>query len=303
MAPALKSHYLAVVGECMIELYQQEGDLFHFGFAGDVYNLAVYFARSGAVPVDMVTAVGVDSYSDRMVDRWCTEGVQARYLRCIADKMPGLYLVETDDHGERDFHYYRNDAAARYMFNGDEGLALLNNLFNYTHVYFSGITLAILHDEGRERFIELLPQLRAKDITICYDSNYRARLWPSKEVALSYFDRIMPFIDMALVSLSDNQCLYGEMDFDRCAQHYLNAGVSRVIVKEGSEGYMIVTPQKRAHFSVESIAPVDTTGAGDSFNGAYLAAIMQGDSDEVACEKAAALARQVVMHKGAIIPK
>lgn len=298
--------YLAVVGECMIELYQQESELFHFGFAGDVYNVAVYFARSidkSVAAVDMLTAIGVDNYSNRMVDFWCSEGVQSRYLRCIADKMPGLYLVETDEHGERDFHYYRSDAAARYMFNDDPGLALLQNLFHYTHIYFSGITLAILKEEGRERFLDLLPKLKKRGITICYDSNYRMRLWPSRNIALDYFNRVLPFIDIALPSLSDNQCLYGDSDFEACADRYLNAGAKRVIVKEGAEGYMIATPEKRKHFSVDPVTPVDTTGAGDSFSGAYLAAIIQGDSDEIACQKAAQLARQVVLHKGAIIPR
>lgn len=298
----MPSKYLATIGECMLEFYQETGNHFHLGFAGDVYNVAVYFARSTAVPVDMVTAVGIDPYSNRMVDAWCSEGVQARYLRCLADRMPGLYLVETDEAGERDFYYYRSDSAARYMFNGNEGLALLQHLFDYSHVYFSGITLAILNDEGREQFLEFLPELRKKGIIVCYDTNYRSRLWPSKEMALDYFDRVLPFVDIALPSLSDNYYLYGDADFNACADRYLNAGAKRVIVKEGADGYMIATPEKRAHFAVDPIKPVDTTGAGDSFNGAYLAALIEGDSDELACQKAAALARKVVLHKGAIIP-
>jgi 2-dehydro-3-deoxygluconokinase len=49
------------------------------------------------------------------------------------------------------------------------------------------------------------------------------------------------------------------------------------------------------------VAPVDTTGAGDSFNGTYLAARLTGESPEAAARRAHAVAGKVIRHYGALV--
>lgn len=294
---------LAVVGECMLELHECENDTFCMGYAGDVYNVAVYFSHiaGDTLDVDFITAVGTDRYSNAMMDEWRKHGVRARHARRIDDRMAGLYLIETDEIGERDFHYYRSEAAARHMFDGEEGAVLLNQLAKYDYVYFSGITLAILHNECRDKFLAKLAELKNCGVIICFDTNYRSKLWPSREVAQTFFNLAMSFVDIALPSFTDINHLFGDTDLASCADRFLEAGAKKVILTDGDKSYMIATADKQTLHPVTAVSAVDTTGAGDSFNGAYIAAIMQGDSDEVACEKAATLAGEVVQHRGAII--
>ncbi|MBJ6911804.1 sugar kinase, partial [Vibrio cholerae] len=48
---------------------------------------------------------------------------------------------------------------------------------------------------------------------------------------------------------------------------------------------------------------VDTTSAGDSFNGGFLSAYLAGADLATACQRGNALAGTVIQHRGAIIPK
>lgn len=296
---------LAVIGECMLEFYHVNEENFHLGFAGDVFNMAYYFAQlaEAGMTVDMITALGRDPYSQKMIKTWASYGVRGHLTRFIDDKLPGLYLVETDEYGERDFIYYRENAAARYMFEGTDGVALLNQLSTFDVIYFSGITLAILKEPYREGFLNRLRELKQAGVKIVFDCNYRARLWPSIEVAQACVNLVIPFVDIALPSFGDSNLLFGDHTLGDCVNRYLSAGVSKVIASEGEKGYMIATPESQQYYNIEGVKPVDTTGAGDSFSGAYVAGMMAGMDDVSACERASKLSREVVKHKGAIVSR
>ncbi len=294
---------LAAIGECMLEMSRNSDTLFKLGFAGDVYNMSVYFARCAKdhARVDFMSAVGSDRYSERLLDEMRNQRVGAEHVRILQGRMSGLYLVENDAAGERDFYYYRSDAAARDMFEGDLGDALLANLLDYEYVYFSGITLAILKKESRDKFLAQLAELKQKNKVICFDSNYRQRLWDSKEQAQAYYNKVLPLIDIALLSVADAAALYDDCGFDACVERYLEAGAQKVIATAAEHGYMLATTKLRQRTEVEPVKVVDATGAGDAFNGAFLAALICGERDEIACQKAAALARKVIQAKGAIV--
>ena len=294
---------LAVVGECMLEFYHMTDAQYHLGFAGDVFNMAYYFAyaSAGKLTVDMVSAVGADPYSQKMLKTWSSYGVRGDLTRIIHDRLPGLYLVETDEHGERDFIYYRENAAARYMFEGSEGTTLLNQLLTFDAVYFSGITLAILKAPFREKFLHKLRELHERGVVVIFDCNYRPRLWPSVEVAQACINLVMPYVHIARPSLGDCHLLFGDNSIDQCVDRYLERGVKKVIASESDKGYMIASSECRQFYPVEPVKAVDTTGAGDAFSGAYVAGFMRGLDDETACEQAAQLSARVVQNKGAIV--
>ena len=109
---------VACIGECMIEMKQaqgaQGGGLFARGYGGDTLNTAVYLARLG-VDVDYLTALGDDALSDEMIAGWNAEGVGIRRVVRLSGKLPGLYLIQTDERGERRFFHWRENSAARML--------------------------------------------------------------------------------------------------------------------------------------------------------------------------------------------
>ncbi len=304
--PASASPRIASIGECMIELRHLGDDRLELAFGGDTFNTAVYLLRAGraqGLRVDYATALGDDPYSAAMRAFFAREGVGTGLVATLKDRLPGLYAIRTDAHGERSFYYWRREAAARDMFAGDAGSALAERLAGYDWLYLSGITLSILDEPARKRLTDALDAARARGARVAFDSNYRPRGWENADAACRTFAAVLERVDLALPTFGDEQALHGDADPRATIRRLHAAGVAEIAIKNG---------EKAAHVSdrgailgvppVEVRNVVDTTAAGDAFNGGYLAARIAGLSIEAAARHAHRLAAAVVQHRGAIIP-
>jgi len=171
---------VALIGECMIELQEIEPGVTKQTFGGDTLNTAVYLARMARympLRVDYVTALGTDSFSSAMKVFWEAEGVGSDLVLCREGELPGLYYIQLDASGERRFSYWRGEAAAKRCFESAGSDALLAALGNYDTLYLSGISIAILTDLSRKRLFARLAELAGAGKKICFDYNYRPKLW------------------------------------------------------------------------------------------------------------------------------
>ena len=88
----------------------------------------------------------------------------------------------------------------------------------------------------------------------------------------------------------------------RQLDRYAALGVREVALTAGAGGAWLRTPEGDAHVPAPATHVVDTSGAGDSFNGAYLAARLQGAAPHAAAAAGLRLAARVVAAPGALIP-
>lgn len=293
------------IGECMVELRAGEGagDTFARSYAGDAYNTAVYLKRSlPQALVQFLTATGDDAASTAMRGAWRLQCIDAELAFTVAGATPGLYLIETDPAGERRFHYWRKDSAAQHW------LALLltrgeSALWGADLVYISGISLAILKPEHRTQAIALLARLKGHVGRIAFDPNLRLSLWESPEAARTTIATALRLADIALPSTEDLRLLY-EVESPDAQLDLLEArGAREVALTLGSDGCIVSVANKRIRISAVAASQVaDTSGAGDSFNGGYLALRLQGGSVQDAAGFGLAVASRVVSHHGAIVP-
>ncbi len=298
---------VAAIGECMLELSPKGGDDFHLGYAGDTLNATVYFCRSRAtqhVNIDYFTVLGDDRFSDKMIANFQQEGIGTSQILRLSGQLPGLYLIENDELGERSFYFYRSTAAARRLFDKSNAAQLTQQLLHYDVIYFSGITVAILPIDAQKRFLHCLKLARDKNITICFDNNYRPKLWQDALQAKKIFNDILEYVNIGLPSFDDAKLLYGDRDPQMTAMRWHEAGVKEVVVKRGKYGYLLSTHDYQQWVDVAPVQRVvDTTAAGDSFNGAYLSARLAGKSMREAGVCGAKMAETVIGYAGAIIPK
>lgn len=292
---------VACIGECMIELKQAEGRLYSRGYGGDTLNTAVYLARLG-VKVDYITALGDDSLSDEMIAGWAAEGVGTQQVARLSGKLPGLYMIQTDDKGERRFFHWRENSAARGLMELPKTSAILDALANYDVVYLSAITLSLYGADGRARLIAALGRARQRGARVAFDTNFRARGWPDLDIARAAYCDAFEAADIVLASTEDLLPLFaGESNKGMMAR----ISSPEVVLKLSESASMLRFNGVVHEVRVEPVTTpvVDTTAAGDSFAAAYIAARLTGADPIEAARAGHRLAGVVVCHPGAIIPR
>ncbi|MDA5488083.1 sugar kinase [Yersinia kristensenii] len=307
----MTSKNIAVIGECMIELSQKGSDLSR-GFGGDTLNTAVYVARQVSkhnLNVHYVTALGTDSFSNEMLAAWQQENIDTSLIQRLDNKLPGLYVIETDSTGERTFYYWRNDAAARFWLTSPQADEICQRLEKFDYLYLSGISLAILDSASRQRLLTLLRACRANGGKVIFDNNYRPRLWQSKEETQQAYRDMLTCTDIAFLTLDDEDMLWGEKPIEQVIERTQNLGVSEIVIKRGADSCIVwVKEGFEAHqYDVPAVKlpkdkVVDTTAAGDSFSAGYLAVRLTGGSAHDAAVRGHLTASTVIQYRGAIIP-
>jgi 2-dehydro-3-deoxygluconokinase len=293
----------ACLGECMIELVERPDGTLTRGFGGDTLNTALYLARLG-VPTAYVTALGTDPFSDELLDAWQAEGIDTGAVPRLPGRLPGLYLIQTDPAGERRFHYWRDSAPVRQLFDLPQTPAIEAALLASGLIYLSGVTLSLFGDGGREQLFDTLARARRGGATVAFDSNFRPRGWPDRQVARQVYDRMVRAADIVLASVEDYQLLHDAMDAGQLADLLLAAGVPEIVVKLAEPACRVIAGGVDAVVRGTPVADVvDTTAAGDSFSAGYIAARRAGAAAVAAARAGHRLAGVVVRHRGAIIPR
>jgi 2-dehydro-3-deoxygluconokinase len=287
----------------MIELSLPEAGAPCVGIAGDTYNTAVYLKRSApAIEVAYVTALGTDPLSERILAAFRAEGIASGLIERRPDRVPGLYAISTDAAGERSFTYWRNQSAARTLFDPAE-VVTPGALEGFDLVYFSGITLAVLYPPARDLLAVALARVRARGGRVAFDGNYRQRLWSGPEEARAVMGRFWALADIGLPSADDEEALWGDADAVAVRDRLVLAGVRAGAVKRGAEGPLPIGWDGPLPEFPAAARVVDTTAAGDSFNGGYLAALLTGADAPTALRAGHDLAAKVIGYPGAIIPR
>jgi 2-dehydro-3-deoxygluconokinase len=293
------------IGECMIELQRAAGGGMDYRFGGDTLNAAVYMARladPARTRVAYVTGLGVDGMSAEMLASWEREGIDTSCVQRLPDHLPGIYMIELDPSGERRFHYWRKDSAARHWMAAPDAGKVLAQLAQARMVYLSGISMAILSPGDRERLIATLAQCRAHGGTVVFDNNYRPRLWESADTARAVYRRVLAHTDIALLTLDDEHALYGIESPRAVVERTRGYGVNEVVVKCGAEPAVVWAGGQLHEVAPRPVADVvDTTAAGDSFGAAYMAARLAGREPAAAARAGHVLAGAVIRQRGAII--
>jgi 2-dehydro-3-deoxygluconokinase len=296
---------VACIGECMVELTlpRDEADAGRIGFAGDTLNAAVYLKRSApGIEVAYVTALGTDPLSERMLGFFAAEGLDTGLIERRPDRAPGLYAISLDARGERSFTYWRDSSAARTLF-APPAAVTPDRLAGFDLIYLSGITLAILSPAARGMLGGFLSGYRVRGGRVAFDSNYRPRLWPDAATARREIGALWAVTDIGLPSVDDEMALWGDPDADAVLARLRAAGVARGALKRGADGPLPIGPARSLPAFPPAPRVVDTTAAGDSFNGAYLAALLAGGSEADCLAGGHAMAAKVIGHPGAIIPR
>lgn len=291
------------LGEVMVELSLDGADSSRaaIGVAGDTFNTAIYLKRQAPeFAVSYGTKIGTDRFSDMILDALKSEAISTDAVLFSETHLPGLYAISTDEAGERSFLYWRDNAAYRTLFEPPQ--LDLASLSGFDVIYYSAISIAVLPQKDRERFLNWLPSYRANGGLVAFDSNYRPRLWTDRATAQTAIKKAWECCDIAMPSVDDEMALFGDANETAVIARLASWGAKSGTLKRGAEG-----PRPLGDGPAPQVAPaprvIDSTAAGDSFNAGYLAARLKGQTETKAMAAGHALAAQVVQHRGAILPR
>lgn len=286
------------LGEAMVEFNQTAGtnsDQYLRGFGGDTSNCAIAAARQGAHAA-YCTLLGRDPFGDLLLDLWRQEGVDTSTVGRREDAATAIYFVTHNERGHT-FTYYRKDSAASRMMPADlPGEAL--EATKILHV--SGITLAV-SASMRDTAMAAIARMRKAGRQVSFDTNLRLKLWPL-ETAREAIHAALKLSDIVLPSLEDATALSGLSEPAAILDYYRAMGVPLVVLKCGADGVLIANPDGRWRLPGHRVLTVDATGAGDCFDGAFLAELVRGASPLEAASYANVAAALTTIGYGAVAP-
>jgi 2-dehydro-3-deoxygluconokinase len=290
------------IGECMVEFSPTSSGTYAVGFAGDTFNTAWYTRKlsdTATLEVSYLSAVGDDALSGQMTDFIQATGIQPLMAR-VPGAAPGMYMIFLSE-GERSFQYWRSQSAARHL---ADNLCALETAGEGDLLYFSGITIAILAEDARNRLLSALQAAAGRGAEIVFDPNLRPRLWQSTDEMCHWTMKAASTAGIVLPSFEDEASYFSDVNEEATAARYLAKGARLVVVKNGA-GPVLVRGADGDGFQYQPepvSAVVDTTAAGDSFNAAFLVDYMLRGKIREAVRAGCALAAHVIGSRGALVP-
>ena len=303
----MKPIRFAAIGECMLEVQANGFGPAVFAYGGDTFNTSVYLRRCSKpknIEVSYATGLGTDQLSQSLKKEWQALGLRLDEVEYIEGRLPGMYLIQTNSHGERTFHFWRENSAARAYFQAAQ-TALEKNADNLDCLYFSGITLAILNDASRQRLFALLERATSNGCRVVFDNNFRPQLWPDRKVAQSVYLQAFASCHTAMMTLDDHQAVFECDSLDDALIHAQGLKISEGVIKRGAEPTLVRQENTIEWLPVPTQVVkqvVDTTAAGDAFAAGYLSRRLLGSMAENAASFGNTLAARVIQHRGALIP-
>lgn len=271
-------------------------------FGGDTYNSAVYFSRltNDKTNTFYSTALGKDNFSKKMISRFKNENIKCDYIRTDGENPPGLYSIEINEKGERSFSYWRDQSPSKYIFLGSKGKKLVKDINNADVFYYTGISAGILDEKQRKDLINI-----GSTATICgFDFNYRSQLHYNKKVSQLLFNEINNRVDIHFVSFDDARELF-KIKNPLEIFEIINEKKNLILIRYKNSIIFKNKQQEIKTVTVPHGEVVDTTAAGDAFNGSFLA-IMNNNKNVPVEENiliSHSVTREVIKNRGAIISK
>ena len=288
------------IGEAMIEISNVKNNLYNQSFAGDTLNFCNYLDKK-KLNAFFLSAIGKSEINQLLLDFVKSKNISTKYIKQINQFEIGLYLIKNKDNGEKQFFYWRDESAAKQYFNNIDFINLYKELKNFDYIYFSGITLSIIHISKLNNFIKLLKLLKNKKIKIVFDFNIRPSRWNKKNLNI-FLDSVLKFVDICFLSGEDMNYWKNKNDIKSYEQIVRKYKLKHSIFRKNAKFTYVFLNKTRYVFRNKLLKKVvDTSGAGDGFNAAYLSNFIVNNDPVLALKAGSSLGSKIVMKKGAIV--
>lgn len=248
-------------------------------------------SKAGSVG-KIISAVGNDGFGKINLDYLKANGTDISEIKVLDDQTTGVAFVTYKEDGDRDFIYHISNAAC-----GDINKDYINeetfNGVSYLHIMGS----AIYNDDIRDTILKAIELAKRQGLKISFDPNVRKEIVTDKKKKDLLLE-ILKSSDIILPGEDELFYLLGIEDESEAVEKLLNEGASIILVKRGKNGATLYTKDIKEDITPIEVEEIDPTGAGDSFGGAFISYLSQGEDVVKAAKIAAIAGAMAVTEKG-----
>lgn len=264
-----RADHLPVTGETV------KSSLFKMGPGGKGFNQAVAADQAGA-DVQMITKIGKDAFANLALDKFKKEEMNQEYIFYSDDKPTGTALIMVDEETSENQIMVNLGASASFT---KEEIELIRPVIKEADY------LLVQLETNLDRLEEV--------IEIAYQNNVSVVLDPApiQELADDLLEKISIITPNEVeASILSDLPVRNEKDAEKAADHLLSKGIQNVVITLGESGAFVKNAEASQLIKNHKVEVLDSSGAGDAFNGGLLTALSEGkdifDAAEFACATA-----------------
>lgn len=272
-----RAPHLPVPGETV------KGSVFKMGPGGKGFNQGVAAHKAGA-KVNMITKLGKDEFAQVALKAMDELGMDASHVFYTEEVETGAALISVDEHTSQ-----------------NAIVVVLGACNTINDQDIQSVEQLIMCSEYLITQLETNVDAIQKVVDIAYANQVSVILNPAPIQKIS--DELLAKVDYITPNEVEAEiltgiCISDEENALKAAEWFFSKGVKNVIITLGERGVFVATPREHRLILAKVVKAIDTTGAGDAFNGGLVTALAEGKDIWQACEFANVLAALSVQKLG-----
>lgn len=273
---------LVTIGEALIDFIpetkgQRLKDVASFRrvAGGAPANVAGSVARLGGKSC-LLSALGRDAFGDYIIDCLKESGIDTQYIVRNDAADTSLAFVSLAADGNRDFKFYRR-TAADLQFQPEQ--IPQNVLKNAGAIHFCSVDL--VESPMKQAHRRLIEMAREEGVIISFDPNLRLSLWEDEQALKKSVREFLPYADIIKLSDEELEFITGKTEIEEALDDLLQGEVKLVLYTKGKDGAVLYRGKEKVMVEGHAVTVRDTTGAGDSFIGAFLYMLLKDEVSDL----------------------
>jgi len=226
---------------------------------GVAANCAIALTRWRVRPT-LIAQVGVDPIGQAVLEKLQTQGLDTSQVHTTKHAMTGLLYINVTPNGQRTF--FGSRGANRTVRLQSSDLVAVERASAAILMGYS-----FLDPHPAKAALRILTEVRSRHGWIALDPGME----PSQKIPDKIL-RIAKKVDVLFVSQEEASALTGESNAHKAFHKLTKAGATNVVMKLGKRGCLITENGEPREVPPFNVRAIDSTGAGDAFNAAFLQA-------------------------------
>jgi sugar/nucleoside kinase (ribokinase family) len=269
------------MGEMLCEVMRPEVDMpldsqgvFYGPFPSGAPAIFIDTAARLQHSAGIISGVGKDDFGKCLLDRLKKDGVDCRYVKEYLDGSTGVAFVTNFSDGTRRFLYHFPETPATRATSPETDDPKLSEAKVFHIMGCSLMAKPAFADE----IIKTMKKFVANGAKVSFDPNIRSELFKD-EGSMSVIQEVMHSCSVLLPGVAELMLISGEKTVEHAVKKCFDNPVLEVIaLKNGSKGCTVYTRTETVSFGVYPVTVRDSTGAGDSFDAAFICGLLEEKS-------------------------